>query len=148
MTLLELRLFKKEDLEHCTEVFMQTFNAAPWFDNWTNEQATAYLTDFIHTPGFIGIVSVNNNYINGMLFGNRKQWWSGHEFYIHEMAISPTSQNSGIGSLMIKFLVETIKPMNIQGITLLTDRGTVAQKFYVKNGFEEVERLAFLYKNI
>lgn len=145
---MEIRLFQSDDLSMCTEVFIQTFNSAPWFDEWTTEQAKAYLTDFIHTPGFIGIVSLENNQINGILFGNRKQWWSGHEFYIQEIAITPTAQHKGVGSKIMQFLVDTITPMNIEGITLLTDRGTTAEKFYLKNGFEEIERLIFLYKSV
>ena len=148
MSSLDVRLFQLEDLSMCTDVFIQTFNAAPWYDSWTKDQAKAYLTDFIHTPGFIGIVSLQNNHINGILFGNRKQRWSGHEFYIQEMAISPTYQNSGIGSGMIDFLMKILKPMNIEGITLLTDRGTTAEKFYLKHNFKEIDRLVFLYKNI
>lgn len=142
------RLFHLEDLPQCTDVFIKTFNAAPWFDFWQTEQANAYLLDFVQTPGFIGVICLENNHMIGMLFGNHKQWWSGHEFFIQEMAITPGFQHKGIGSQIIEFLIETIKPLGIEGITLLTDRGTTAEKFYIKNGFAEIERLVFLYKNV
>lgn len=144
---MELRIFEENDLVQCIETFIGVFNAEPWNDEWTFEKAQKYLTDFSETPGFAGILAWENEQLIGFLFGVQRTWWSGDEFYIHEMCVDKRHQNKGIGKALLDFLAESLGE-DIDNIALLTDRGIPAEAFYKRNGFEEIERLVFLSKNI
>ncbi|MNG37505.1 putative acetyltransferase [compost metagenome] len=64
------------------------------------------------------------------------------------MCVHPKFQGQGIGSKLFESLERELLVRGIKAITLLTDRDVPAEKFYKKNGFFEVSRLAFLAKNI
>lgn len=145
---MEFKQYIAQDLEKCTTTFINVFNAEPWNDEWTIENATRYLMDFTNTPGFFGLLAWEHEEIIGFIFGVRRAWWSGDEFFIHEMCVTPNQQHSGIGSALLNELIQALQPDAIQNITLLTDRGIPAEAFYKKNGFEEIERILFMSKDI
>ena len=144
---MEIKLIEQNDLIQCTEMFIKVFNDDPWNDEWTFSKAQKYLLDFYNTPGFLGILAIENKEVIGFIFGAHRTWWSGNEFYIHEMCVESQHQNRGIGKLLLDYLIKSLGN-NISNITLLTDRGIPAEAFYKKNGFREIERLVFLSKNI
>ena len=144
---MEIKLIEQNDLIQCTEMFIKVFNDDPWNDEWTFSKAQKYLLDFYNTPGFLGVLALENKEVIGFIFGVHRTWWSGDEFYIHEMCVESQRQNSGIGKSLLDYLIKSIGN-NISNITLLTDRGIPAEAFYKKNGFREIERLVFLSKNI
>jgi len=144
---LEFKIFEENDLIKCTETFIKVFNDDPWNDEWKFPKAQKYLLDFCRTPGFLGILAIENKEVIGFIFGVNRTWWSGNEFYIHEMCVESQRQNSGIGKSLLDYLIKS-PGNNISNITLLTDRGIPAEAFYKKNGFEEIERRVFLSKNI
>jgi len=144
---LEFKLLEENDLIKCTETFIKVFNDEPWNDEWTFTNAQKYLLDFYNTPGFLGILAIENKEVIGFIFGVHRTWWSGNEFYIHEMCVESQRQNRGIGKSLLDYLIKSLGN-KISNITLLTDRGIPAEEFYKKNGFEEIERLIFLSKNI
>ena len=144
---MEIKLIEQNDLIQCTEMFIKVFNDDPWNDEWTFSKAQKYLLDFYNTPGFLGVLALENKEVIGFIFGVHRTWWSGNEFYIHEMCVESQHQNRGIGKLLLDYLIKSLGN-NISNITLLTDRGIPAEAFYKKNGFREIERLVFLSKNI
>ena len=144
---MEFKLLEENDLIKCTETLIKVFNDEPWNDEWTFPKAQKYLLDFYHTPGFLGILAIENKEVIGFIFGVHRTWWSGNEFYIHEMCVESQHQNRGIGKSLLDYLIKSLGN-NISNITLLTDRGIPAEAFYKKNGFREIERLVFLSKNI
>ncbi len=145
---MKIKLFDGNHLVSCTNTFVSVFNQEPWNDNWSTETAYPYLSDFVHAPGFIGVIAVEGEEIIGFIFGVGRRWWSGPEFFINEMCVSMEKQNTGVGTALIEFLTCELEAKGIGNITLLTDRGTPAESFYKKIGFTEVDRIVFLNKNI
>lgn len=145
---MECRLFHDNDLQGCAETFVSVFNKAPWNDEWEMEKAKMYLQDFSRTPGFIGILAVEGEAVIGFLFGSRRKWWSGDEFFINEMCVKGKQQKKGVGKALLKQLVDEMDGSAVTNISLLTDRGIPAEEFYKNNGFEEIERLVFLSRNV
>ena len=144
---MEFKLLEENDLIQCTETFIKVFNDEPWNDEWTFTKAQKYLLDFYNTPGFLGVLAIENKEVIGFILGVHRTWWSGDEFYIHEMCVESQHQNKGIGKSLLDYLIKSLEN-NVSNMTLLTDRGIPAEAFYKKNGFEEIERLVFLSKNI
>lgn len=145
---MELDLYTENNLQKCTITFMEVFNEEPWNDQWEEGRAERYLMDFICTPGFTGIVATEGEEVIGFLFGAKRAWWSGDEFFIHEMCVKATVQNQGVGKALLKNLLEKLEAENIATVSLLTDRGIPAEAFYKKNGFEEIERLVYLSREV
>lgn len=138
----------RDDLGGCINLLLNVFSNEPWNDNWTFEGAEKYLLDYIETPGFKGFVAEEENKIKGFIFGFRKRWWQGDEFYVNEMCVEIREQRNGIGTKLIKYLEASLITEGIENITLLTNRGIPAEEFYKKNGFSEIDRIIFLHKEI
>ncbi len=69
-------------------------------------------------------------------------------FDLYWIAVDPDFQEQGVGSKLISFLEEGVKARG--GRMILADTSTVphfekTQKFYVKNGFQEVARVPDYY---
>ncbi|AIF65635.1 GCN5 family acetyltransferase [Terribacillus saccharophilus] len=140
-----IRLCTENELKACSDTYAKVFNEAPWNEAWTAETAFSYLINFYRTPGFTGIVAVENEEVIGFLFGVKRKWWSGDEFFINEMCVRADQQNKGIGKTLMEYLVETT---DADMISLLTDRGLPAENFYKRNGFKEIERIMFMSRDV
>ncbi|WP_366248877.1 GNAT family N-acetyltransferase [Terribacillus aidingensis] len=142
---MDIRLCKENDVKACGDTYSKVFNEAPWNEAWTTESAFSYLNDFYHTPGFAGLVAVENEEVIGFIFGVKRKWWSGDEFFINEMCVRANQQNKGVGKALMDYL---IRMTDAETISLLTDRGLPAENFYKRSGFKEVERLMFLSRDV
>lgn len=145
---MQFKTVEEGDLIICSKLFLTVFNEEPWNDEWTLEKAQQYLSDFYRTPGFLGVTAVENNEIVGFIFGARRVWWSGDEFFINEMCVDTNQQNKGIGKALMDYLKKIIDSNGVATISLLTDRGIPAEEFYKRNGFKEIERLVFLSRDV
>lgn len=144
---MNIRHYSPDDFGRCVELFVEVFNGEPWNDAWSSEKAGQYLSDFIHTPGFKGVVAEQEETIEGFIIGSNRKWWQGDEFFIHEMCVRSGLQRSGIGSGLMEYLEQALLSEGVRHLALLTDRGVPAEFFYKKNGFKEIPRLVFLAKN-
>ncbi|WP_237086933.1 GNAT family N-acetyltransferase [Paenibacillus ihbetae] len=146
--MMNYRQYDRNDILPCTKTFMQVFNEEPWNDGWTMERARKYLQDFTDTPEFVGVIAEDVSGAAGFIFGVRKRWWSADEFFIHEMCVRGTSQQSGIGTGMLQFLERELTASGVSNMTLLTNRNIPAESFYKRNGFNEIDRLVFMSKDL
>ena len=145
---MEFKYFTEDDLLKCTQTFIEVFNEEPWNDQWEREKAARYLLNFTRTPGFIGVLAMEDEEVIGFLFGVQRAWWSGDEFFINEMCVKANQQNKGIGKALLKRLLKELGASTVTNLSLLTDRGIPAEEFYKKNGFTEIERLVFLSRGV
>ncbi|SNZ15610.1 Ribosomal protein S18 acetylase RimI [Terribacillus aidingensis] len=142
---MNMRACMESDLEVCSDIFVNVFCEEPWNEAWTPETALKYLKDYYHTPGFTGILAAENQDIIGFIFGVKRRWWSGDEFFINEMCVRSDKQSKGVGKQLMHYLLKTT---DAETISLLTDRGLPAETFYKRNGFNEIERLMFLSREV
>ena len=63
---------------------------------------------------------------------------------LEDMVVSPESRNLGVGSLLLKHVIDTAKASGCKRITLLTDGGNEsAQRFYGRHGFKASSMVPF-----
>ena len=74
--------------------------------------------------------------IIGCLFALCKISGSKKEIYINEMAVLPERQGQGIGSQLLKKILDYSKEEGLAGVVLYTSEYAPAAKFYEKNGFK------------
>lgn len=145
---MNIREYEPNDLVQCLHLFIDVFNKEPWNEKWSMDRAELYLQNYINTPGFIGVLSEQDETVDGFIFGVSKPLWSGDEFFINEMCVRTDRHRSGTGTKMLQYLERILIKDGITDIALLTNRNIPAEQFYLKNGFEEISRLVFLAKHI
>lgn len=100
--IIEFGVLTEKDLNVCTAAFIEIFNEEPWYDQWTFERASQYITDFYNTPHFLGILVIEKKEIVGFAYGVTRTWWQGNEFYINEMGVKKKWRRQGIGKKTLR----------------------------------------------
>ncbi len=123
-------------LDELAVLFADVFNAPPWNDGWSIEQAKARLLDIIHPPRFCGMVEHINGKIIGLIMGRGQQYFDGVHFEILEFCVAREMQGQGIGGRMLSEFTEYLQGKGVCNVYLLTMKGESTEGFYQKNGFQ------------
>ena len=136
------------DLRGAAELFCRTFAAEPWNENWTYELAEKRVRELMSAPQSVGYVSEDNGRINAFLCGRKLTYLNGTEYVIDEFCVSPDTQRKGIGTAVLSQAVSELAKEGVIALALMTTRGYPSEKFYIKNGFEGINEMVFMYRKI
>ncbi len=125
-------------------LYMDVFNDAPWNDRWQPEQARKRLQDIIDTPGFYGIAEVADGKPIGMVMGRAEQYYDGLHFLISEFCVIGNMQGQGVGTGILKIMMQKLKSMGIIKCYLITSHGHRTEGFYQKNGFKVIDMMCVM----
>ena len=143
-----IKTFSIDDIQKCSELFIDVFNGSPWNDKWTSETANIYLQELIDNKRFLGFTLWDNDLLIGAVFCHMKNHYRGDEIFVDEMFISPDYQRKGYGMKLMNEVEKFAKDNSFISITLLTGKGKTAFDFYEKFGCKHLEYLAFMYKRM
>ncbi len=147
--ILEMRKFRIEDTDKCTELFMKVFSADPWYDDWlTFDQTRYYLEELIKNPVFEGFIAYETADIVAVCFGHKRSWWMGKEFFIDEFYVENEKQGKGIGTVFLDFIEDNLIRKDHRRLILATNKKIPAEKFYMKNGFYNNQNRTIMVKKI
>ncbi|MBS5886465.1 MAG: GNAT family N-acetyltransferase [Clostridium sp.] len=146
--LIEYRSVDNSILEELVALFIETFNAEPWNDEWTVATAEKRLSALLNSKEFYGLTAYMNDKLCGFILGWFEQYCNEKEFVIREFAVRNVARGQGIGSKLYNEFEERISKKSIKKITLLTLRGALTEGFYNKNGFQESNSIIQMEKNI
>ncbi|MDR0272924.1 MAG: GNAT family N-acetyltransferase [Clostridiales bacterium] len=142
-----LKMYKEEDLETCTKIYVEAFNAPPLcYDFLTIEKAGRYLRDLTRKPGFIGYTYREDEEMIAFIFGILDNYFEGTMFEVDELAVVPHLHRSGVGSAVMHLLETKLAGYGVSAVNLNTSRGLPAFDFYIKNGYEEIPENVTLVK--
>ncbi|UOQ50160.1 GNAT family N-acetyltransferase [Gracilibacillus caseinilyticus] len=127
--------FTSEQVEACTELYMQVFNNEPWNETWTYQSARERLTDLQRTPKFLGYLLYKDDRLMGFIAGNSKKSYTGFTFYAAELCIDNWEQGNGYGTKLLTYLEERLKSIGVESLYLLTANDGKAKVFYQKNDY-------------
>lgn len=135
-------------LKECSLIYIDTFNEEPWHDNWDEVSSYNRLDEIYRTPGFIGLVVIENEKVLGAIFGNLETWFEGYMYNLKEMFVEKSSKGNGLGSILFSHLEEALKNHKVTSISLFTSKGDLTEKFYLKNGCETEDDMIMMCKNM
>lgn len=144
----EIIPLNQEHIAECAQLVVEVFNAEPWNDHWHVEAAYQRLNDIYHTPNFEGIIYREDGQVKGAIFGNYEHFYNGIHFYLKEMFISNALQGKGIGSKMLGILEERLKAKGVTNVYLLTLNHQRTSQFYQRNGFNTLDDMIMMKKNL
>jgi aminoglycoside 6'-N-acetyltransferase I len=135
-------------MKNLIDVYMNTYNNSNWNENWEFVDTEKRLTAIINTPGFTGLAAIDEDKLVGMVLGNIQRYCNQNHFNLQEMCVIPEYRNKGIGSFLISELQKSLTEKDVSKIYLLTERDSLAEKFYIKNDFYKSNRIQVLGKVI
>jgi GNAT superfamily N-acetyltransferase len=140
--------YEEKYIDKVAKTFIDVFSQDPWNDRWPSlDKAKEYLKGYIGAPYFRGFLVMNKKeHIIAFSLGDIRKWWSGDEYMVHEYGVSPSFQGEGFGVAFMDYIQNELINEGVKGVILNTGKGTPAEYFYKKQGFEENEDNIFLYK--
>ncbi len=135
----EIKQLGSESFDQIRSLFYSVFTAAPWFDDWSNEnQLTAYIRDITGNPNSLSYGLFEDGRLVGISLGYIKHWCAGTEYLIDEFCILTECQGRGLGRAFISGIEDKLRERGILRIFLQTGADVPAYSFYKRNGFEEL----------
>ncbi len=136
-------------LPELAQLYVKTYNAPPWNDEWDEETAFQKLSQIMHCEGFLGIVSKDSHdTITGMIVGEKEIYFNCIQFFIKDFCVAHDLRGTGIGSELLIELERQLISMGIWRMYLFTSRTDDTEGFYLKRSFTTWDDMVMMGKTI
>ena len=135
-------------LDELVRLYVDTFNAAPWNDEWTFETARKRLYMMLHTEVSFGLCVYHEGQMCGALLGAMEQFYDGLMFEVKEFWVKNKMRGNGIGSKLFAEMERCLKERGVKNIILITAKGDATEHFYHKQGMGTDPDMVFMTKTI
>ena len=137
----------KEDIKSCARIYCSAYSTEPWNEIYEEAAVEKYITAYLNSDTKRCFALVDNGQITGLALGLIIPCIPDPYFRIEDFCIDAEIQRTGCGSIFLKLLSEKLKELGCDSILLGTQRDFPSHRFYLKNGFEEIESV-FLYREL
>lgn len=77
---MEYREMTVADIPMVTALYVASFNAAPWYDKWTEESAAKRLIQMLRRDSAYGLLAYDAQGVCGLIIGDEEQFYYGPRF--------------------------------------------------------------------
>lgn len=141
---MKIREIVEADLAQISQLYVSVFNNPPWNEDWKYDWAYDRLNWIYRSQGFIGILNLEKNQVNGAILGHFVPFKGRKGFKIVEFLVDTNCQNKGIGTKLLIQLESNLKQQEYDFVLLLTAKDTAVESFYLKRNYRRDNRLALL----
>ena len=140
-----IRIISETDYKMCAQSLVETFKEEPWNESWTHRQAFGRIEELMARKMSRGYVAEYEGAVVGMCIGRIMTYTDFKELWIDEFSINPSVQGLGVGSQLIQHAKLEVGKEGVSNMSLTTQKGSPAVKFYEKNGFKIGELVVFMH---
>lgn len=126
----------KNEIEILAVIKAAAFNASPWNDNWSIENAEISMKQDFSCPGFYGVYMESEGEIIGYVQGQKRLFMDKLTFHIDELCIHPEHQRKGFGAALLSYLKKELAAQDVSEISLMTGQNASIHRFYQQAGFQ------------
>ena len=135
-------------LNELAQLYVETFNAAPWNDEWTFETARKRLQQLLHSEEPFGLCVYHGGQLCGAVLGVLEQYFDGPMYNLHEYWVKNEMRGKGIGSKLFAETEKRLLERGVKNIILITAKGDATEHFYHKQGMGTDPDMVFMTKRI
>lgn len=135
-------------LDELAQLYVETFNASPWNDEWTFETARKRLQQILHSEDSFGLCVHQGGQMCGAVLGVLEQYFDGPMFNLHEYWVKNDMRGKGIGSKLFAEMENCLRERGVKNIILITAKGDATEHFYHKQGMGTDSDMVFMSKRI
>lgn len=136
------------DIVELAKMYVETFNAPLWNDEWSIETASKRLHQMINCEDFYGLKAFREEVLCGMILGSQEQFYNGILFNIKEFCVKNEMRNEGIGTKILAEFEQRLKNKEIREIVLFTSRDDGTEGFYQKRGLNSYNSMVMMGKQL
>ena len=137
----------KGELYSCAGVYLSAYGGEPWMEVYEKGKIEAYLAGFCGQDGRKCLAAEENGEIVGVALILVIPSIDAPYCRIEDFCVSAEKQRMGYGTLFMKGILEEAKKEGCDSVLLGTQRGFPSHRFYLKNGFTEIDSV-LLYRPI
>ena len=138
---------KKEEIASCAEVYISAYGAKPWNEKYDKPSVEKYISDYLGSKTKQCFAAEENGKIIGIALGIIVPSIDAPFLRIEDFCVSAEAQGRGYGKEIMRLVSEKAKESGCDSVILATLRNFPSHKFYLKNGFSEVDSV-LLYKEL
>ena len=138
---------KKEEIASCAEVYISAYGAKPWNEKYDKPSVEKYISDYLGSKTKQCFAAEENGKIIGIALGIIVPSIDAPFLRIEDFCVSAEAQGRGYGKEIMRLVSEKAKESGCDSVLLATLRNFPSHKFYLKNGFSEVDSV-LLYKEL
>ena len=128
------------EFEAVRELFESVFTIEPWNDDWSDrKQLDLYLTDLMGQNSSLTYGLYEDGALIAVSMGHIRHWYTGTEYYVDELCVKTEKQGKGLGTRFLEEIEKAMREIGLTQIFLQTEKTVPAYRFYLKNGFHELE---------
>ena len=143
---MEIKSFCDEQLQDVASLYAVVFGEEPWNEPWELNVAIEHLKHIMDGSYTLGFTAWDGGAIAGGLLGRYDYGLNGKAFIIRELFVR--HQRRGTGSYLLRYAETYLADNGICHVRLATGRGTPAEQFYRKHGYESHDRVLHLGKRL
>ena len=145
--MIDIKQMDEAWIEKCAYLYQSAYKNEPWNEEYSLDEITDYLFKFVNFETKRAYMILLDGEIIGVALGLIVPCIDSDYFRLEDICLSPQHQRNGLGSQFIELISNSLLNEKCDSILLGTQRGYPAHKFYLKNGFKEIESV-LLYKEI
>ena len=136
------------DIDELAKMYVDTFNAAPWNDDWSIETASKRLHQFVNCEDYYGLKVYQEEGLCGMILGSQEQFYNGIMFNIKEFCVKNELRGKGIGSKIFAEFERRLQNKGVTEIVLFTSTDDGTKGFYEKRGLKTYNSMVMMGKEL
>ena len=144
---MEIKIPAKNEIQICADVYISAYGAEPWNGIYEKSSVEKYISDYLGSKTKHCFAAAENGKIIGVALCIVVPSTDAPFLRIEDFCIAAEEQGKGFGSEFMRLVAEKASKMGCDSILLGTQRNFPSHKFYLKNGFSEIES-ALLYKEL
>ena len=134
---MQIRKGTREDLPKIIEIYMKAYEKMPEYGEKSRKEAKRYIKWLYSRCKDTFYIAEEDGKIVGFVFAD-PEWYSyygnKYVFAIHEIVVDPKYQGRGIGTALMKKMLEEAREREVE--LWVGERNKKAQEFYKKFGFK------------
>lgn len=143
----EIRIMREEDIEACVHAYRSAYAAEPWREEYEKTEVLKYLEEFMAAGSARCFVLTEDGEVRGLALMMLVPGIDAPYLRIEDFCIDAEYHRSGFGSRFMEGIVGEAKRMGCDSLLLGTQNGFPSHRFYLKNGFREIES-ALMYREV
>lgn len=142
-----IKIPESKDISECAKVYVSAYSAEPWEEVYEEAEVENYICAYLDSDTKCCFAAVEQEQIVGVVLGLIVPYVGSQFFRIEDFCISPKVQRKGCGTTFMELIEKEAAKRGCDSILLGTQREFPSHRFYLKNGFQEIESV-LLFKEI
>lgn len=138
---------KKEDIPACAEVYISAFGEEPWCEEYKTADAEKYISSYLDSKTKFCFAAKEDGKIIGVALCMLVPSIDSPFLRIEDFCVSGKEQGRGAGTEFMRLIEKEAEKLGCDCIMLGTQRNFPSHKFYLKNGFNEIDSV-LMYKEL